>query len=166
MLSFFEKRLKDVIIAYRRSTDKKTYLAEIISEVKRNLADKDFDKKKNAAEILIFLYLEGVPIDFAAFNCVELMNGKKLSQRRIGFQLGSIALREKNDILTLTCGTFKKVLMETFEQKYISMGLNCFTSVCNNELSQFLHEDIIPLFNSTNIMVRRKACTSCYKIML
>ena len=166
MLSFFDKRLKDVIIAYRRTSDKKTFLSQTVSDVKKNLSDKDFEKKKNAAEILIFLYLEGVPIDFAAFSWIELMSAKKLSQRRIGFQIGSIALRDKNDVLMLTVGTFKKTLMETFEQKYISMGINCFTSVCTSEISQNLYEDVIPLFNSTSVMVRRKACTSWYKLML
>ena len=93
------------------------------------------------------------------------MSGKKLSQRRIGFMIGSIALREKHEILTLTAGTFKKLFLESFAQKYISMGLNCFTSVCNSELSQFLHEDIIPLFSSSSVMVRRKAIASTYKII-
>lgn len=95
MMNLFEKKLKDVVIGYRRTSDKKAFIALTIQDCKKNLSDKDFDKKRNAAEILIFLYLEGIPIDFAAFNCIELMSGKKLSQRRIGFMIGSIALRDK-----------------------------------------------------------------------
>ena len=57
-MSLFEKRLKDVVISYRRATDKKAFIAQTIQDCKKNLSDKDFDKKRNAAEILIFLYLK------------------------------------------------------------------------------------------------------------
>lgn len=166
MLSLFEKKLKDVIIGYRKTSDKKKFISQTISDVKKNLTDKDFEKKKNAAEILLFLYIEGVPIDFAGFNLIELMSGKKQSYRRSGFMLGSIALRDKHEILTLTTGGFKKFFAESFEQKYISMSLNCYSMVCNNELSQNLHEDLIPLFNSRSDMVRRKAIAATYKTIL
>ena len=165
MLSLFEKKLKDVVIAYRRASDKPKFISQVISDVKKNLSDKDFNKKKNAAEILIFLYLEGIPIEFAAFNWLELMSGKKLSHRRIGFLIGSITIKDKNDMITLSSGIFKKIMMESFEHKYISMGLNWFVSVWNNELSQFLCEDVIPLFNSSSPMVRRKAVATTYKII-
>ena len=129
MLSLFDKKLKDIVIEYRRANDKKGYLAQTIQEVKQNLADQDFEKKRSAAEILIFLHLEGVPIDFAAFNCIQLMSGKKLNQRRIGFLIGTIALQNKTEILILTAGTFKKIFIETFAPQNISIGLNCLSII-------------------------------------
>lgn len=80
--------------------------------------------------------------------------------------MGSITLKGQNEILMLATSTFKKLFMESFEQQNISYGLNCFASVCNELLSENLYEDIIPLFNSTSAMVRRKAVVSTYKIIL
>ena len=80
--------------------------------------------------------------------------------------IGSIALRDQNEMLILSSGTFKKIFSESFNQKYISMGLNWFSSLCNNQLSEFLHEDVIPLFNSSSVMVRRKAWAATYKLII
>jgi hypothetical protein len=80
--------------------------------------------------------------------------------------VGSIVLRDKTEMILLSSGTFKKLLAESFAQNYISLGLNWFTSICNTELSEFLHEDVIPLFNSSSVMIRRKAIASAYKLIL
>lgn len=106
-------------------------------------------------------------VDFADFNMTELMNSKVKEQRRIGYLMASIILKNKTELLTLTVAIFQKDFKNAIKNdSNLSLSLNCFSHLCCKDLAQYLFSDIIPLFNHSSVLVRRKACLTTYKILI
>ena len=110
--------------------------------------------KLQAAYKLLFLFNEGIDIEWAAFNIIELMAANKIQAKRISYTLAVIVFQdlsnqsaaylkqkqstELHQMLTLTPNVFRKDFQNIGElnQKFgASLALNCLSKLCNEELA-------------------------------
>ena len=83
----------------------------------------DLNLKMQAAYKLLFLFNEGIDIQWAAFNIIEMMASNRLQSKRISYALavlifndlnnhrassGAGSTEELNQLLTLTPNIFRK----------------------------------------------------------
>jgi hypothetical protein len=68
-----------VLTVYRKTeTNKEAYLNQVLIQTKKELKSNDFNLKVQAAFKLLFLFNEGIDIQWAAFNVIELMAHSKM----------------------------------------------------------------------------------------
>jgi hypothetical protein len=94
------------------------------------------------------------------------MNSPNPAHRVIGFSLGSIALRKDEELKTLTSNLFKKVFNDLKNEEVLSGALNCYSSICREDLARDLYHDIKPLFSANSHLIRRKANFVSFKTLL
>ena len=48
----------------------------------------------------------------------------------------------------------------------VSISLNCLSRVCSEELAAMLYKELLPLYNASKTLIRRKVCIVTYKMFL
>ena len=116
-----------MLIQYRKpGINREEFLNEILTVTRKELRTTDLNLKLQAAYKLLFLYNEGIDIQWAAFNVIEMMASNKLQAKRISYTLavlifndlhsmrgggggsGARSTEELNQLLTLTPNIFRK----------------------------------------------------------
>jgi AP-3 complex subunit delta-1 len=133
-----KKSLSDVIIGYRRpNTNQKQYLIQTLTHTKQELQTKDFAEKLVAAQKLLFLFNEGVDIQWAIFNIIELMGSNAFENKRISYVIAPLVLKDGRNVefLTLTPNIFRKDLNDVGDTFTTSIAINCLSRICNEDLA-------------------------------
>jgi len=122
----YNASLTDVLVLYRRpGTNRVNLLNKIIAQTRKELKSTDFNLKLQAACKLVFLFNEGIDIQWAAFNVIELMSSSELQHKRIAYSLAPLVFldlhssaknnddkqsyhEELTQLLTLTPNIFRK----------------------------------------------------------
>ena len=104
----------------------------MLIQTKKELKSNDFNLKVQAAFKLLFLFNEGIDIQWAAFNVIELMAHSKMQAKRISYSLAplvflelagksksAIGNGELQTLLTLTPNIFRKDFQSIGEEQQI-----------------------------------------------
>ena len=122
-----------MLTVYRKTeTNKEAYLNQVLIQTKKELKSNDFNLKVQAAFKLLFLFNEGIDIQWAAFNVIELMAHSKMQAKRISYSLAplvflelagksksAIGNGELQTLLTLTPNIFRKDFQSIGEEQQI-----------------------------------------------
>ena len=157
---------------------------QTLAITRKELKSTDLNLKLQAAYKLLFLFNEGIDIQWAAFNVIEMMASNKLQAKRISYALaglifqdinsrvgsnGAGSIEELNQLLTLTPNVFRKDFQNIGEQSSqfaASIAINCLSKLCNEELATVLYMETLPLFNCSKSFLRKKTCVLSYKLVL
>ena len=75
----FNSSLQDVLIHYRKpGVNREEFLNETLAITRKELKSTDLNLKQQAAYKLLFLFNEGIDIQWAAFNVIEMMASHRL----------------------------------------------------------------------------------------
>lgn len=93
----FNSSLQDVLIHYRKpGINREEFLNETLTVTRKELKTTDMNLKLQAAYKLLFLYNEGIDIQWAAFNVIEMMASNKLHAKRISYALAVLIFNDLN----------------------------------------------------------------------
>jgi len=158
-------------------------LNHTLAVTRQELRSNDLNLKLQAAYKLLFLFNEGIDIQWAAFNVIEMMASNRLQVKRISYTLASLIFNELSchrgavsssyeelqQLLTLTPNAFRKDFLNVGEpssQFAASLAINCLAKLCNEELASVLYLEVLPLFNCSKEFLRKKTCILSYKLVL
>lgn len=115
---------------------------------------------------MLFLFNEGVDIQWAIFNIIELMGSNSFENKRIAYVIAPLILKDErnNEFLTLTPNIFRKDMKDISDPYTCSISINCLSRICNDELAQILYKEMIPLYTCSKALIRRKICVLTYKM--
>ena len=121
----YNSSLQDVLIHYRKpGVNREDFLNQTLSVTRQELKSTDTNLKLQAAYKLLFLFNEGIDIQWAAFNVIEMMASNRFQVKRISYTLVAIIFNDLNShrgpssgagsteelqqLLTLTPNVFRK----------------------------------------------------------
>lgn len=85
------------MIHYRRpGVNREEYLNETLTVTRKELRSTDLNLKLQAAYKLLFLFNEGIDIQWAAFNVIEMMASNKFQAKRISYTLAALIFNDLN----------------------------------------------------------------------
>ena len=91
-----------MLIHYRKpGVNKEEFLNHTLAVTRKELKSTDANLKLQAAYKLLFLYNEGIDIQWAAFNVIEMMASQKFQTKRISYALAVLIF---NDVSSQASG--------------------------------------------------------------
>jgi AP-3 complex subunit delta-1 len=80
-----------VLIHYRKpGVNREEFLNQTLAITRKELKSTDLNLKLQAAYKLLFLFNEGIDIQWAAFNVIEMMASNRLQAKRISYTLAGL----------------------------------------------------------------------------
>jgi len=158
-----QESLRDVIAKSRKVKNLSSFMSKVISDVKKELLDKDKNVKVHALQKLIFLFLNNYDIKWANFYTLELLSTCGTPGKRVGYTVCQLQFKNDPEYLQLLPNLLRKELISNNKQ-YINFALNTINCVCNENLANELHADVSKLLNLNNNNIRKKLVISILKI--
>jgi AP-3 complex subunit delta-1 len=176
----FTKSLPQMIKGIRGSKDKNQheYIAQCLSEIKKELTSVDQDYKTEALKKLIFLQMMGYDMSWAAFHIIEVMSFPWFGHRRVGYLAASLAFNQTTDLILLTTNLLQKAFQQQSigpiavsnpklaegVQYELGSAISCFSSIVTPALANDLLQDVMNLLSNSRPYVRKRAILALYSI--
>jgi len=113
-----------------------------------------------AALNLLFLLGEAPSGDYhwAAFNVIELLGSPRIEHKRLAYVLLPLVLKQEQPLASLLPNLIRRDLRGMSEPMTVSLALGCLARLCTEEIGTLLAKELLPLYTSSQSLVRRKAC--------
>ena len=124
-----------------------------------------YNQKKYICK-LIYIYTLGYDVDIGHSESLNLITSNKYSEKQIGYLSLSLMLNENSPILDLAVNSFKKDL-ESLNDHYTCLALDCIATIGNATMSHSLSDDIFKLLISPTSpdVVRKKGSVNNFAIV-
>jgi AP-2 complex subunit alpha len=99
-----------------------------------------YDRKKYVCKLL-YIYILGWNVDFGHLEAVNLISGKKYSEKQIGYLAVTLFLHEQHELLHLVVNSIRKDLADRHEL-FNCLALHAIANVGGREMGEALGADV------------------------
>jgi len=165
--SFKQNDLTDLIRRLRaaKESHEQEVVNQALTEIKKELKDKDRQTKTVAVRKLIYLQMLGYDISWAAFNIVEVMSQTKYAGKRVGYMAAAQCFTEETDVIMLATNLLKKDF-NSGNPYEAGLAINCLSNILTPDLARDLAPDIVTMLASSRPYVKKRAVLVLYKVFL
>ncbi|KZS93329.1 ARM repeat-containing protein, partial [Sistotremastrum niveocremeum HHB9708] len=161
----WERTLQDLIRGLRANrSDESRFIAQAMSEIRREVKSGDMDLKAGAILKLTYLDMVGYDMSWASFNVVEVMSSPKYHLKAVGYLAASQSFNQDTDVLMLTTNMIKKDLGSSPLE--VAAALNGLSDIATPDLARDLTPELIAMLNHSRAHIRKRAVLALYKVIL
>lgn len=113
---------------------------------------------------LLFINMSGQETNFGQMECLKLITGSTLIEKRIGYLGLTQLFHEKSELLMMATNRIRVDLAHS-NHNLVGLALCVLSEVCTPELANELHKEVLKCVGSNNKFIKKKAILTSIKLL-
>ena len=112
----------------------------------------------------LFINMSGQETKFGQMECLKLITGSTLIEKRIGYLGLTQLFHEKSELLMMATNRIRVDLAHS-NHNLVGLALCVLSEVCTPELANELHKEVLKCVGSNNKFIKKKAILTSIKLL-